>query len=91
MHNCCALLTKSWPGSRSYPRHRSDILDAYDGYGLIAVGTSACSQAAGGIAGLPEVAASADSPARIHIVLAGCVPLALVTAGAWYARRRLPR
>ena len=70
MHNCCVLL-------RSYPRHRSDILDAYDGYGLIAVGTSACPQAAaaaGGIAEVPEVAGSTDSPARIHIVLAGCVP-----------------
>ena len=66
-----------------------DILDAYDGYGLIAVGATAC--AVGGIAELPEVAGSADSTPHIYIALAGCVSLALVTACAWYARRRRGR
>jgi len=68
-----------------------DILDAYDGYGLIAVGTSACPQAAvpaGGIAELPEVAGSTESAPHTYIALAGCAALALVTASVWHARRR---
>ena len=62
-----------------------DILDAHDGYGLIAVG-AAC--AVGGIAELPEVAGSADSPSHVYLALAGCVALALAIACAWRARRR---
>ena len=66
-----------------------DILDAHDGYGLIAVGAFPCPQPpAGGIAELPAIVGSADSLARIDIAVAGCATLALVTAGAWYARRR---
>lgn len=69
-----------------------DILDAYDGYGLIAVGAFPCPRpAAGGVAELPDVAGSTDSPARIYVALAGSAALVLVTAGAWYARRRWSR
>jgi hypothetical protein len=50
------------------------------------------SPAVGGIAELPDVAAS-DSSARNHLALAGLAAAALLalTAGAWYARRRWGR
>ena len=53
-------------------------------------GTADCRSAVGGIAELPDVAESADSPARIYGALAGGTAAAAVTvaAGAWYARRR---
>jgi hypothetical protein len=61
-----------------------DILDAHDGYGLIAIG-AAC--AAGGIAELPEVSGSSHPPyAAFAVGLAGT--LLALSAGAWYARRR---
>lgn len=62
-----------------------DILDADDGYGLIAVGATGC--AVGGIAELPEVSGSSQAPyAAVGVGLVGI--LLALTAATWYARRR---
>ena len=67
-----------------------DIWDAHDGYGLIAVGTAACPWTVGGIAELPEVAASAHSSPRVYLALLAGAAMALVAACARHARRRPP-
>jgi hypothetical protein len=70
-----------------------NILDAYDAYGLIAIGQP-CPVVVGGIAELPDVAgvqaSRTDSPAGAYTALAGGLAAALLalTAGVWYARRR---
>jgi hypothetical protein len=66
-----------------------NILDAHNGYGLIAIGQACPAPPAGGMAELPDVAGS-DSPTPNHLALAGLAALALLglTVGGWYARRR---
>jgi len=61
------------------------------GYGLIAVGVAACPGAAGGIAELLEVVESTGTPRHVYVAAAVCGPMGLVTASAWYARRRWVR
>jgi hypothetical protein len=66
-----------------------DTLDAFDAYGLIAIGQP-CPVAVGGVAQLPDVP---DSSAANHIALATLAGTALVAliASAWYARERRVR
>jgi len=73
------------PTSRNYVG--CDVLDAYDSYGLIAVGVACPSGSVGGTAELPDVP---DSPSRNRIAPAALAAAGLLalTASAWYARRR---
>jgi hypothetical protein len=64
-----------------------DVLDAYDDYGLIAVGVACPFGSVGGTAELPDLS---DSSSRSYLAPAALAAAAVValTASAWCARRR---